>query len=309
LSSQHWPVSKTEREHPHTIFTFVVSPFVCYRTEIRDLGKKLMETVARSVGIAAVKRACKDLKPASMLLVSEMLKPFEGYTVGTAGSAAAAAAAAPTDPATPKRRPSAAGVTVAAPAAAAVAASGLGGTIKRPVTARPRTGSAAPAAPTAAVVAAVAAAAPSGPAFVAALGTARRKDDGAGVCALLPNDQKDTRAKRDKRQHWAVLVDGEARIGEHPDLLAAELAMCVTEPLLAKMTAADFKKRVDAVADLLTSAAVAPQAALDSMDVLLKWMTLCFCEGTRSWAVVGCGVLLRGTEYQPRVVLCSRPSG
>jgi hypothetical protein len=120
---------------------------------------------------------------------------------------------------------------------------------------------------------------------VAALGTARRKDEGAGVCALLPNDQKDTRAKRDKRQHWAVLVDGEPRIGEHPDLLAAELAMCVTEPLLAKMTAADFKKRVDAVADLLTSAAVAPQAALDSMDVLLKWMTLCFCEGTRSWAV------------------------
>lgn len=258
---------------------FIKPLLVCLQDkqgDVRHLAEQVLGETVKTVGVDAVKRECKDLKPAVQQQLNPVLEKLRGPAKASAtlkpSDAPVATTTSTTTTATPSGIPTLATksgiptLTTAIPSSAPKESSQapLSARGTRPTTPgveddRSSTSSASSARSTKSA---------SPPKSRSPTRMKAKIDDSNLI--LLPNDQKEERSKKERKLKWAF---DEPR-QEFVDSLKEQAALCVSTAMHVKMFAADFRLHQKALDDLTTCIEQNKKETIENLDVILKWITL-----------------------------------
>lgn len=260
--------------------------------DIRKLASDMMVVAIHRVGLGKVQKAVRDLKPAIQNSLAPIIedcasKPIPEGIESTAASGSTSIVVGGKRQRLPgavdvdkENRPNSAVASTTTTTTTTTTAGGAA--TSAPSSARARSMSANRSRPGSA--SGVSAAASSAPG----------EDMSANVVdgpPLLANpEQKEQRARREKKLKWAF----EEPRKEFLDMLREQLVGVVTEPILERMMSNDFKQYNDVLSALIASMGDQQEELIQSLDVLLKWLSLRMFDSNTS-------TLIKSIEFADRV--------
>jgi cytoskeleton-associated protein 5 len=261
--------------------------------EVRQKAELVYKDVVTFVSVDVAKKALRELKPAQAKTIEAIVSKYDSLAATRVGGSSAAssssASAVPAAAAPPAPLVAAASSSTATSTAVPVTATSAA--LKAADDARSLTkkSASAPSLPT--LVPNSATAAPA-PAPTQPTSSSRSSTPTQSIIAsnvngpLKPNDLKDSRAKKFKNLKWNpedMRPDMIALVAEHGQ-------QCFQDDLRSRMFSTDFKKHVEAFAELQKAIVDQPVETVQSLDCILKWCSLRLCDSNTT-------ALLRCTEF------------